>query len=392
MRKDSKKAHRRIPGNVKGPEYRAMTISRIEIDLEKISHNAKKLRELYASKGIGIIGVTKALSGDPTVAEVLVKTGINTLADSRIENITRMRQAGIKAQFVLLRTPALSQAESTVKYVDISLNSEISVIERLSSYALEKKMKHKIILMVELGDLREGFMPSTLMDTVKMVKKQKGIILAGIGTNLACFGGVKPDKEKIAQLSTLAGDIEDKFGLTLEFVSGGNSANYDWFMSTENVGKVNNLRLGESIYLGCETLNGNTIPGLFTNAFKLIAEVIESKVKPSKPYGDIFRNAFGNVPKFPNYGQIRRVILGIGLQDVLVSGLTPCMDIDILGASSDHIILDAKEVDLKVGDEVEFNLNYGALLSSMSSPYVLKRYVENSSNKYGVSYPFPKIA
>jgi predicted amino acid racemase len=355
-----------------------MTTPRIEIDLEKISHNAKTLRELYASKSIGIIGVTKVVCGDPAVAEVLVKTGIDTLADSRIINIVRMRQAGIQAQFVLLRTPAPSQAESAVKYADISLNSEISVIKKLSMCAVENNVTHKIILMVELGDLREGLMPAVLGETVELVNSQKGIILAGIGTNLACFGGVKPDKEKIEHLSSLAGDIEDKFGMTLEFVSGGNSANYDWFMSTEDMGRINNLRLGESIYLGGETLYRKPIPGLFTDAFKLVAEVIESKVKPSKPYGDICQDAFGNVPEFPDRGQIRRVILGIGLQDVLVAGLAPCMDIDILGASSDHIIIDAKEMDLKVGDEVEFNLNYGALLSSMTSPYVAKSYCGGS--------------
>ena len=33
-----------------------------------------------------------------------------------------------------------------------------------------------------------------------------------------------------------------------------------------NVGKINNLRLGESIYLGCETLHRKPIPGLFTDA------------------------------------------------------------------------------------------------------------------------------
>ena len=66
--------------------------------------------------------------------------------------------------------------------------------------------------------------------------------------------------------------------------------------------------------------------------------------------------------------------MGVGLQDVLVSGLTPMLDIDILGASSDHIIVDAKQIELNVGNGVSFNLNYGALLSSMTSPYVIKKY------------------
>ncbi len=355
-----------------------MATPRIEIDLEKISHNATSLKELYEEKGIGIFGVTKVVCGDPAIADVLVKAGIGTLADSRLENISRMRQAGVQAQFVLLRTPAPSQVESTVKIADISLNSELSVIERLSRVALATGVTHKIILMVELGDLREGLLPANLEQTVARVNGLKGIVVAGIGTNLACFGGVKPDEENLGLLSLLAGDIERQFGMVLQYVSGGNSANYDWSLSTANIGKINNLRLGESIFLGCETLNRAPIPGLFTDAFRLRAEIIESKVKPSKPYGDIGQDAFGNVPEFSDRGPIRRVILGIGLQDVLVAGLTPCTDVDILGASSDHILVDAKESDLKVGDEVEFGLNYGALLSSMTSPYVAKNYCDGS--------------
>jgi predicted amino acid racemase len=288
-----------------------------------------------------------------------------------------MREADIKAQYVLLRTPIPSQVESVVRYADVSLNSELSVIKGLSRSAVKSDTTHKIILMVELGDLREGLMPPDLEDTVKGVLELKRIKLAGIGTNLACLGGIKPDEEKMRHLSSLARDIEEKFGLTLEFVSGGNSANYSWFMSTENVGKINNLRLGESIYLGCETLYRKPIPGLFTDAFTLVAEVIESKIKPSVPYGEVCQDAFGNVPEFQERGQIRRAILGVGLQDVLASGLTPRLNINILGTSSDHIILDAKEENIEVGNEVEFSLNYGALLSAMTSPYVIKRYVSD---------------
>jgi predicted amino acid racemase len=351
-----------------------VTTPRIEINLGKIAHNAKTLRELYGSKGIGVIGVTKVVCGDPNVADALVRNGINILGDSRIANIRRMSEAGINAQFVVLRTPIPSQVESVVRYTDISLNSELSVIKALSKSAVKQDTTHKIILMVELGDLREGLMPSDLEDTVEEVISLEGIELAGIGTNLACLGGVKPDDEKMGYLSSLAQEVEKRFSLTLEFVSGGNSANYDWFMSTENVERINNLRLGESIYLGCETLYRKPIPGLFTDAFTLVAEVIESKVKPSIPCGEVCQDAFGNVPELQDRGQIRRAILGVGLQDVLVSGLTPRLDIDILGASSDHIILDAKQVDLKVGDEVQLSLNYGALLSAMTSPYVEREY------------------
>jgi len=347
---------------------------RIEIDLGKIAHNAKTLNKLYGSKGISITGVTKVVCGDPKIADVLVKSGISILADSRIDNIRKMRKAGIQAQFLLQRTPIPSQTELVVRYTDVSLNTELSVIKGLSRSAVKQGITHKIILMVELGDLREGLLPSDLENTVKEIIVLKGIEFVGVGTNLACFGGIEPDEEKMEYLSTIVKNIEEKFGLTLEFVSGGNSANYSWFISTKDIGKINNLRLGESIFLGCETLYRKHIPNLFTDAFTLITEVIESKIKPSVPYGNIHQDAFGNTPKFQDRGQIKRAILGVGLQDVLVSGLTPMLDIDILGASSDHIIVDAKQIELNVGNGVSFNLNYGALLSSMTSPYVIKKY------------------
>ena len=283
-----------------------MSTPRIEIDLGKISHNVSRLVELYGSKGIGISAVTKVVCGNPDMAEVLVKTGIGILADSRIANIRKMRDAGVKAQFLLLRTPFLSQAAAVVEYADLSLNSDLSVIEELSRLALLQHIKHRIILMVELGDLREGIMPSDVNKAVEYVLELDGIELAGIGTNLACFGGIKPDNEKMGQLSLIGKELEEKFGLTLRFVSGGNSANYEWFMSTMDVGMINNLRLGESIYLGCETLHRKPIPGLFTDAFTLVAEVIESTVKPSLPYGEVCQDASGQIPEFQDLGRIRR--------------------------------------------------------------------------------------
>ncbi|WP_084006456.1 alanine/ornithine racemase family PLP-dependent enzyme [Guptibacillus hwajinpoensis] len=354
-----------------------MTIAcapRIEINLAKIAHNAAALVALYGIKNIGLMGVTKAVCGAPEVAKVLLDEGFSMLADSKVVNLKKMKEAGLKADLVLLRAPALSEIDTVIKYADISLNTELSVIEKLSEEALKNHLVHKIIVMIEMGDLREGIMPATLETFIEKVVKLEGIKIVGIGVNFACFGGVKPNNAKMNELSLLATMIQTKFALPLSIVSGGNSANYNWFINATDVTKVNNLRLGESIYLGRETLNRQVIPGLYTDAFTLITEVIEAKIKPSMPYGEIGQNAFGEVPEFRDRGIMNRIILGIGKQDVLVSGLTPLLDIEILGSSSDHMVLNAKESKLQVGDEVTFNLNYGALLSIMTSPYVYKKY------------------
>ncbi|WP_404456279.1 alanine/ornithine racemase family PLP-dependent enzyme [Virgibacillus necropolis] len=353
----------------------APTVSRVEINLAKIAHNAEKLVQLYGSKGIELMGVTKTVCGDPDIASIFVNKGIHMLADSKIENIRKMRVARVNAQFVLLRSPALSEVEAVIKYADISMNTELAVIKRLAASADVSNTVHQIILMIEMGDLREGIIPSNLERFVQEVLQLSGVSIVGIGANFACFGGVKPSEENMRYLSELAVNIEANFSLPLLYISGGNSANYNWFTANESIGKINNLRLGESIYLGRETLDRKAIPGLFTDAFTFVSEVIESKVKPSVPYGETGQDAFGRLPEFCDRGLIRRAIVAFGSQDVLVTGLTPELDIEILGSSSDHTILDARNVDLKVGDEVKFSLNYGALLSVMTSVYVTKKYI-----------------
>jgi predicted amino acid racemase len=349
-------------------------LPRIEISLAQIRHNARMLTELYGQKGVSLMGVSKAILGDPAIATAMIQGGVKFIADSRLENIQRMKRAGVSTQFVLLRT-ALSQANSIIKNVDISLNTELETVKELSHYANINHKIHCIILMVELGDLREGILPCDLSQFVKNVLALSHIKIIGIGCNLACYGGIKPNHQKMLELSELTDAIEKEFQIHLDVISGGNSANYEWYESTQNVGRINNLRLGESILLGCETVNRKAIPGLHPNAFKLIAEVIESKEKPSLPFGEICQDAFGNVPTFLDRGVRRRVIVALGRQDVWVSGLRPDEDMEILGSSGDHIVLDSNNHDFKVGSEVKFNLDYGGLLSAMTSPFVKKQFV-----------------
>lgn len=350
-------------------------LPRIEISLSQIRDNAWKLSELYGQKGISLMGVSKATLGDPSVANAMIQGGVKFIADSRIENIQKMKNAGVSTQFVLLRT-ALSQSEEVVRDVDISLNTELDTVKKLSYYAHLNNKVHKIILMIELGDLREGILPCNLANFVKTTLDLPNIKVIGLGCNLACYGGIKPDKQKMHELSKLVDTIEKEYKIDLEIVSGGNSANHEWYESAQDVERINNLRIGESILLGCETVNRNVIPGLHTNAFNLIAEVIESKSKPSLPFGEIGQDAFGNIPTFLDRGIQQRVLVALGRQDVLISGLKPCEDLEILGSSSDHIVLDSKHHHLKVGSEVRFNLDYGGLLAAMTSPFVKKQFVE----------------
>ncbi len=347
----------------------------LEINLSKIHDNAKKLIAIFGTKGIEITGVTKCALGEPRIASCLVSAGISSLGDSRIQNIIRMKKASVKALISLIRSPSASEVRDVVTYADVSFNTELSVIAKLSKVALEQKKIHDIVLMVEMGDLREGILRQDVGKTIEEVLKMKGVRIIGLGTNLACLNGVKPTQYNMDHLSRLAEIHEKTYDIKFRVISGGNSANFEWMLEHGTECRVNNVRLGEAILLGRETLSRKPINGLHLDAFSLVAEVIESKVKPSLPEGEPGQDAFGNTPIFEDKGEMLRSIVAVGRQDVCVGGLTPMSDVDILGSSSDHIILDATRTPLNVGDHMRFNLDYAALLSSMTSPFVESVFV-----------------
>jgi len=349
-----------------------MTAPRLDVDLRKIQHNAQTLVGLLAGRGISVTGVTKATLGSPEISRALLRAGVSGLGDSRIENIVAMRHAGVPGPMTLIRSPMLSQAHLVVAHADVSFNTELDVIRSLSCAAQKARRQHEVVLMVELGDLREGIMPGELEHTVRQVLRLPNITLRGIGTNLACRSGVSPDARNMSELSTLATSIEVAFGVTVATVSGGNSANLAWALGDADTGRINDLRLGESILLGRETLHRQPIEGLHTDAITLVAEVIESKVKPSQPWGEIAQTAFGEKPPAADRGHILQMILAIGHQDTDPCGLHAPPGIEVLGHSSDHLVAESGPNRLSVGAEVRFQLNYSALVRAMTSPFVAK--------------------
>ncbi|MDA3957857.1 alanine racemase [Oceanispirochaeta sp.] len=347
----------------------------ILIDIDKVRSKTRAIVTFCRERGVLVTGVTKVTCGMPLVARAMLEGGVVSLGESRVENIRRMRASGINAPMIMLRIPPLSQVDEIVAHADISLNSELSVIRSLSKAALRKGKIHKIILMVDLGDLREGIWPRDLMDTAAEVMRFKGIRIAGIGTNLTCFGGVLPTKTNMEQLVGFAEEIEETFQITLEIISGGNSSSLPLLASGKMPQRINHLRIGEAIVLGRETVNGTIWPGCSCDAFQLSAELIELKKKPSVPIGETGLDAFGGKPVFTEKGEILRGILSVGREDILVDKLIPeDTNITILGASSDHLLVDVSltKSPVKLGDQICFNMNYGALLAAMTSNYVRK--------------------
>jgi predicted amino acid racemase len=352
-----------------------MTTPYLTIDLDKIEHNAGTITSLCRTQGIRVTGVTKCTCGHPEVAKAMLRGGVSEIADSRLENIHRMQAAGVESPFTLLRLPALSNVDRVLGSVALSLNSELPILEALSMAACRRSQVHDAILMVDLGDLREGIWPSELVPTVREALKLPGIRIRGLGTNLSCFGGVVPAEDNMNQLVSLAEEVQQTFGITLDVISGLNSSGLELLAAGAMPARVNHARIGEAILLGRETIHRRPWPDTHQDAFLLHAEVLEFKTKPSQPLGTRSQDAFGALPVFTDRGNIPRALLNLGREDVDVAGITPLDPrIRILGASSGYLILDVSDLEesIHVGDEVTFSLNYSALLAAMTSEYVKK--------------------
>lgn len=359
----------------------------LEINLEGIYHNTKKAVEMCREKGIEVTGVVKGTDSYENsyfqVSKQMLRAGCATIGDSRMNTIKRMRELGMDAPVLLIRVPMPSELEDVVKYADISLNSEIEMIKQLNEIAEKYHKQHKVILMMDLGDLREGYFDENelIKDAVLIENELKNIKLYGIGTNLGCFGSIKPDVTNLSRLVSIANKISDSIGRKLDVVSGGATSTLPLIMDNTIPEGINHIRVGEGIVIArdLQDIWGLDLPMLRRDNYILKAQVIEVKEKPSYPIGEIFVDAFGHKQTYVDKGIRKRALVALGKRDIGdIFSVVPCIDgVTIEGGSSDHMILDITDakVEIKLGDILQFEACYGAMIHSTYSSSVTKEYI-----------------
>jgi len=346
---------------------------KMTINVNYYKDNLRYMMNLLKRQHIKLVPVSKVFRAEQPLIDVINQTDIEVIADSRISNLKQMVTQKKK---MLLRIPMLSEVPDVIEHTDISLNSELEVIEALNEEARRQKKIHSVILMYDLGDLREGiFYHFDDIRWIEKIKRMKHIHFMGIGTNLTCFGGVIPTKKTYTKLYEIKQRVEQIMGHPCEIISGGNSSSLPLVMDEKLPKFINQLRVGEALVCGRETAYGNDIIGMHQDVFTLDAEIIELKIKPSKPEGKIGVDAFGHRVRFSDRGMIKRAILALGKQDIALDQLKPPAGVTVLGSSSDHLIVELDDDNYKVGDVIHFGLSYGGILSLMTSSYVEKNYV-----------------
>lgn len=353
----------------------------LTLNRTKLKDNFEFLKTKFTKSQVAWGVVSKLLCGNRLFLQELINLGVDEIHDSRISNLAMIKKLNPEVQTVYIKPVSKRNVGKMVEFADVSLNSELETIHWISEEAVRQDKKHKIIIMVETGDLREGVMGEQLLDFYSEVFNLPNIEIIGLGTNLNCLNGVMPSTDKLIQLSLYKQIIELKFNKEIPWVSAGTSVTIPLMLTQQLPKGINHFRVGETLFFGVDLFEEKLIEGMHGDVFELHAEIIEMQEKPLLPVGTLAANPQGEVLEIDQslYGQTSyRAIVDIGLLDVDPKYLIPSdHDIEILGASSDMLIINLGKNPnaYKVGDLMSFQLKYMGALSVLNSNYVDKKLI-----------------
>ena len=348
---------------------------------DRLKHNYDFLQNLFEEHNVEWGVVTKLLCGNKKFLTEILSLGVMEIHDSRISNLEKVKQLSPEVQTVYIKPPPLRSIPKLVQVADVSLNTELSTIQALSKEAQKQGKVHKVIIMVEMGELREGVMGENLVKFYQDIYSLPNIEIVGIGTNLNCLHGIMPTQDKLIQLSLYRQIVELRMNRKIPWVTGGSSVTIPLLLKQQLPKGINHFRIGEALYFGLDLFTGEVIEGMKPDVFELCAEIIELQEKPMIPVGEYGFNPQGEKMEVDSdlYGKKSfRAILDIGVLDIDPKYLIPKHEnLEILGASSDMLVvnLGSEKGEYKVGDLVKFDLKYMGALGLLSSSYISKRTV-----------------
>lgn len=353
----------------------------LELNKKNLTKNYQVLKDLFNKHKVSWGVVSKLLCGNEIYLEVLVELGIREIHDSRISNLKKVKEIDPGIQTVYIKPPAKLSIKDIIDYADVSFNTEYFTLQMLSNEAVKQQKIHKVIIMIEMGDLREGIMGERLIDFYSSVFDLPNIEVVGIGANLNCLHGIMPSHDKLVQLSLYKQLIDATFVKKIPWVSGGTSVVLPMLFKNHLPAGINHFRIGETLFFGANIVDNDVFEGMNNDVLKLHAEIIELNEKPLVPVGELAENPSGELMEIDEslYGQVAyRAIIDVGLLDISPDFLIPTDDkIKVTGASSDMLVLDLgpSSPHYKVGDIVTFKLKYMGALGLMNSDYIEKKIV-----------------
>ena len=355
----------------------------LEVNLDAMRQNARVFCDLCGNYGISVAGVVKFSDGDLQVAKAYAEGGCAQIAVSRAIHLQAIKETFPNRETLLTRAPTRGDLEATAKYADLTLCADPNMLKALDAEAAKWGVRPGIILMLDVGDRREGVdnIPE-LVELAKLCESLPNLRLRGVGTNHACLNGVLPTWENLSFLVEGAEAVETAIGRKLDIISGGSSINLLLLRDGINQmpPRINHLRLGGTIAnpMNIRMGRGLTFDGLREDSVRLVAEMVEVHEKASAPKGESTKNWAGQTVERVDKGRRLRAILAVGSQDVGdASVMIPELDgVEVVGHSSDHTIVDVSDTGRiwQSGDTLTFKVRYPNMLYACTGDHVQKVY------------------
>jgi predicted amino acid racemase len=361
-------------------------MAELVIKTNKILKNIKKMNSYLAQNNIKWTLVAKVLSGHRATLEKLLEDpeikNLHSIGDSRLSNLKVIKKIRPDIVTMYIKPAAIQSVKNVVKYADISFNSSYSTLEALNEEAKKQGKIHRVVIMVEMGELREGVIRENIVDFYSRIFNLSNIQVIGLGTNLGCMYGVEPTYDKLIQLCLYEQLLETKFNKRLEIISGGSSITLPLISKKKIPKAVNHFRIGEAAFLGTSPLNNKKFRNLSTDTFEYDANIIEMEEKESNPDGVISDASIGHIQDpASNQKKTYRAILDFGILDVDVNEITPKdKNVEFIGTTSDMTVYSlganinrSQRLKYKVGNKIAFKPNYMAVARLMNSKFINKR-------------------
>lgn len=321
------------------------------------------------------VWVTKGCRAYSKILSLLAEVPGEVVGVVRPTHLVRARQL-YTGRLMMLQLPDKEQVAVIGDTSDTWLVSDPAHARMIAAVAQRQGQMQELILMVDVGNHREGVIPELTVSTAAAIMENEGVSLIGMGTTVGCYCGYKAGVADMENLVSIASETEAQLGCRFETLSVGSGTMLLGLAEQgEMPERINQLRIGAAVLVGEEPPTKRAIPGLFQDAFIFQGKVLETSLKPPTPEGSIGTDAFGNQVVFEDQGVRRLCILNFGLLDVDSYDLTPLTEgLRIIAAASNYTICDTTDCDLQpaIGDTLEFRMAYSSMARAMASKDVEK--------------------
>lgn len=342
--------------------------------------NMVRLLEKGRERSTETVAVTKGFCADRKIVELLWEAGYAKFADANLDNLLRLRRIfGNRVELQLIRMPMCSELARLVEADVVPHVSHKEILEHLSVLSHRRKKVTPVILSVEAGDGREGFLPEEILEERTFLKTLEGIRVNGLSTTLACLSGVLPQPPVIERLRKLRDELSDAAGPPEFKISVGGTTFLSLWEGAAAPEAVDEIRCGEAWLFGTDISRKKSFAWLEQDTFFLSAEIVEVKSKNPAETAVRGYDAFGRTAgerRFRTSG--KRALAACGLQDVDETQLYLLDDhVKIVGATSNYLVLEVSRNASPVtpGCIIRFRAGYGTVLRAFLSPYVDKVYL-----------------